>query len=121
MTGLEEAYLALKGSRLETYGSELIIPDFTERDYEDMLDYCLEVLAEYRCIRGDYYQWLYERAVSYHKLRLRQRHCLEFVDPLLSKHPEQYTTREQLTCIKFYLYRRHISAYRLPSEKGELG
>lgn len=103
-------YESLKGSRM--IGTELYLPDFGNQEslYVELLDEFLQILVAENVIKGNYYEWLNQKADSFHKQRLRNRNRKfsqeDFYDPFLTKSPEDYTTREQLTLIKHYLYKR---------------
>ncbi len=91
------------------------MPDFGEEEslYEDLLEEVLLDLASMGVIKTNYYEWLSARAHAYHDYRAVHRHRPMTYDPFLAKSPEEFTTREQLVLIKFYLYRRAHSGYEV--------
>lgn len=106
---IAELYDSLLGSRL--VDGQLVIPGYTEPDYEELWEYLMTELV-IPLLRGrDYYYWLAAQAARYRKNRRLGEWERAYYDPLTQNRPEELTTRQQLAVIKFYLKRRRYSHY----------
>lgn len=102
-------YKQLKGFKKNRAG-ELIIPGATNLDYEDLVDFLLGELSP--VIQGDFPSFIWKVHCSY----IRFYSCFtqpEFIRPRLD---EELNTKQKLTLLKYYLYRRTYSQY---DAKGE--
>ena len=100
-----EIYESLKGFRRNKAG-ELLIPNFTNEDYEELVSQILVILEP--VIAGDFSGFIAKVHYEYLKWYSRQRMDLLQVRPRYDENPN---IKQLLTLLKHYVYRRTYSNY----------
>ena len=103
------AYRQLKGFKRNAVG-ELILPEATNEDYENLVSYLLDELSP--VIRGDVASFLWRVHCSYMRFYATMMNP-DFIRPRLD---EELNTKQILTLLKYYLYRRTYSHYAKENE-----
>jgi hypothetical protein len=112
----DEIHDSLKGSKVNPDGA-LTIPGFRSQDYEELYDYLMEEVILPRMDGRDYFRWLHTKALAFYHYRLKRRfYEPDEPDPLSTTNPEDLSTRQQLSIIKFYVYRKRYSKYKRNSD-----
>ncbi|WP_067936741.1 hypothetical protein [Alicyclobacillus kakegawensis] len=112
---LDELYESLKGCRSQN--GELVIPDFTDADYEDLYYAILDSLKDE--FGTNYPGWYKIWAYRYHRHRQNNSKTYEFADPPYDLPLEQQTIRNQLVVLKFFIGRRYWHRKTSMYWKGE--
>lgn len=92
--------------------NELRIADFTDDDYQSLLETILSMLRPFTSnFQGDYYYWYTVKCRQWHREKVHQRHTYDFYDPFIEERPEMHSVRMQLALLKWYIRRRAHQPY----------
>lgn len=100
---IEELYHSLKGCR--SRNGELVIPEFEERDYEELYYAILDSLRDE--FGDNYFGWYMSWAHRYHQHKVLNSHRYDLPEPCVDLPLEQQSIRVQLAVLKYFISRRY--------------